>query len=311
MVARCSRTVVVSRQQRSERNRRSDDRRRAKRHGLKGCLWEELCYVHTVNIRQGFSALLDQGQSLAAAGILSAMKVETESEGASHGFISRLRLLSGKIGVSLTLKVGGPNARRDFLFAVENFIDGITAPMIETSFAASQVREGIQVLGLEDFFSEINLLVESKEGIENLPDILASGQPFATGICFGRSDYARSLRHLGFEVAGVEDGFITDQIQSGVILAKELGFETTVGGAISLESRDNLLRLIDHGLDRVETRRCVLHAQDALADWDVLSEVLSFEREILTLEDRLKTLEGSQLGMNLDESNRRLDPSEP
>lgn len=64
------------------------------------------------------------------------MKVDTESEGASHGSISRLRLLSRKIRVSLTLKVGGPNARRDAVFAVENFIDGISAPMIETSFAA-------------------------------------------------------------------------------------------------------------------------------------------------------------------------------
>lgn len=169
MVARFSRTVVVSRQQRSERSRRSDDRRGAKGHGLKGCLWEELCHVHLVNIRQGFSALLDQGQSLAAAGILSAMKVETESEGASHGFISRLRLLSGKIGVSLTLKVGGPNARRDFLFAVENFIDGITAPMIETSFAASQVRKGLRVLGLEDLFPKLTCSLNRRRALKKCP----------------------------------------------------------------------------------------------------------------------------------------------
>lgn len=51
----------------------------------------------------------------------------------------------------------------------------------------------------------------------------------------------------------MEDDFITNQIQSEVIQAKESGFESTVGGAISLESRDNLFRRIDHGLDTSET----------------------------------------------------------
>lgn len=109
----------------------------------------------------------------------------------------------------------------------------------------------------------------------------------------------------------MEDGFITNQIQSEVIQAKELGFESTVSGAISLESRDNLFRRIDHGLDTLETLGKIPPAQNALDDWGVLKEVLSFEGEILSLEDRVKTLEESQLGRNLDESNSRVAPSSP
>ena len=63
------------------------------------------------------------------------IKVSFEDEGALHNEIITMRNLTANVGLELSVKIGGCEAKRDIIDCIDLNCDTIVAPMIESEFA--------------------------------------------------------------------------------------------------------------------------------------------------------------------------------
>ena len=72
-----------------------------------------------------------------------AIKQSLEDEGASFEEIKIMRKITRKAGLQHNIKVGGCEAKTDIFFCEKIGVNGIVAPMVETSYG---LRKFIQIL---------------------------------------------------------------------------------------------------------------------------------------------------------------------
>ena len=66
------------------------------------------------------------------------VKTSFEDEGAHPINVYKLRSITNKAGLDLTVKIGGVEAKTDFNLAIDIDVDGVVAPMVESEFALSK-----------------------------------------------------------------------------------------------------------------------------------------------------------------------------
>jgi 4-hydroxy-2-oxoheptanedioate aldolase len=196
---------------------------------------------------------------------LIGIKVSFEDEGASFNEVIRLKELCNQAQTKLTLKIGGPEATRDIKDSLVIGTRGIVAPMVESAF------------GLEKFICSINnnlpksiidslhlgINIETITGIENAESIMKSKYvKNLNSITIGRVDLVKSI---GKDRDFVNDDKIFSMIKNTFRKAKEANLLVNVGGAISIDSKDFLIKLFKLGLlDRFETRYVIYNPNVAL-----------------------------------------------
>lgn len=221
---------------------------------------------------------------------LEGMKIETEGEGASWDEIHRTAVFCSQVGIPLTLKIGGVDARTDLSLARGLGLRSVTAPMVETEFGVVKFLSALETQS--GAFDDVNVLIESKSGLANLDKILGTLPPLINGVNFGRSDLQLSMRQLGSEI-NVESDHMLGLLSDAAVMAKSFGKRVTVGGQV-VES--TVRRIVDHKLseliDRVETRRLVY-------GWPALTEDISllkagFQLEMLMAEIEAQGIQEAQ-----------------
>ena len=127
---------------------------------------------------------------------LCGVKGEFEAEGSQLEELMRLKEVTMKAGVGLTVKIGGCEAITDMNLSRSIGAAQIVAPMIESAYAAKKFVGAAGLVFPPDELSEVELLinVETAVGVSNFDDILALPQAKKlAGLDIGRVDLAGSM----------------------------------------------------------------------------------------------------------------------
>ena len=136
--------------------------------------------------------LVDQLKLLKEEFSLQAVKAEFEAEGSSLRDVARLRRVTDKINIPLYLKIGGVEALRDIKDSLELGVDGLIAPMVESSFGVKKFLDAMEsIYQNHDIYRSIN--IETQQAILNLDSILKVGTKYKLdNVTIGRTDRSQS-----------------------------------------------------------------------------------------------------------------------
>ena len=206
---------------------------------------------------------------------LEAVKAEFEAEGSSFNDLVRLRRLTEKAGVKLYLKIGGVEAVRDIKDSLELGVDGLIAPMVETSFGLKKFLSAYREV-YKNHRIKLSINIETRNAIEELDDIIEYGRGKIDNITFGRTDLSDSFMDENIKP---DSDFIFELVEGVGKKAVLNGFNFTVGGSISQHTIEKFLEHPDwyESITSIETRKVVLPRNIMLFKEGALEEALKFE----------------------------------
>jgi len=188
--------------------------------------------------------VLEKLKSMGCSGV----KISFEDEGALYNEIITMRTLTSKVGVELSIKIGGCEAKRDIVDCIDLDTDTIVAPMVESKFSLNKFFKSLNAY---NYNNKKGFNLETKLAYDNLGELseLFCNLDFVT---FGRVDFVGSLdKDRGF----VDSTEVFEMVRTVFMKAHEKGTKCYLGGAISINSREFIKKLVDEGLlDKFETR---------------------------------------------------------
>ena len=185
----------------------------------------------------------------------SGIKISYEDEGALLNEIISMRYLTACIGIKLAIKIGGCEAKRDIVDCLNISCDSIVAPMIESEFALNKFSKA---LSQYNYTGEKGFNLETINGYNNLDEI---SNEFINidYVTFGRVDFVNSLKK---DRNFVNDEIIYNMVSKVFTKAKDQNKMCYLGGAVSIDSKQFIKKLIDNNLlDKFETRYIIFDIQ--------------------------------------------------
>lgn len=206
------------------------------------------------------------------------MKQSFEDEGVLLNDVVAFKRVTEICGLESFVKIGGCEAKSDLYNCIRLGINGIIAPMVETSFALSKFTDM-----MSDYSNRADsyIVIESKTSYENIDSILKTANGKLKGIVVGRSDFSKSYNLSKSEV---DSNFIYDKVEEILLKAKNHNYITTLGGSVSTRSTKFIKDMYNKNLlDRVETRNVVigLNKNNINIIDNVIQKALDFEIEWL------------------------------
>lgn len=197
------------------------------------------------------------------------IKISYEDEGALLNEMMSMRYLTALSGLQLSIKIGGCEAKRDIVDCIDLGCDSIVAPMVESEFALKKFLNSLKQYG---YCREKGFNLETINSYNCLHEL--SGEfnnlDFVT---VGRVDFVGSL--------GKDRNFVNDDEMFKIVRnifkkVRENGnTKCYLGGAISIDSKDFIGRLINENLlDKFETRYIIFDIKKI--NFDKLDELLYF-----------------------------------
>jgi hypothetical protein len=211
----------------------------------------------------------------------SGIKVSFEDEGALYNEIITMRNLTSTLGLELTVKIGGCEAKRDIIDCIDLNCDSIVAPMVESKFALNKFLVSLDSC---NYSKKRGFNLETIQSFNNLEDLsqLFEKLDFIT---LGRHDFVKSLS---------ENSEYVDSEQIYEMAEKLFSFTKNnykntkcyMGGFLSKNSINFIKKLIEKNLlDAFETRYIIFNVQN-LKDIDLEKAIelaQEFEFEWLNL----------------------------
>jgi hypothetical protein len=216
-----------------------------------------------------------------------AVRAEFETEGTRLEELLRLKEITTRAGLGLTLKIGGCESIRDLLEARIVGISDITAPMIESDFAAKKFVQAVTKVYRTDELSVLGvwLNIETKMGVSRAPQILAClDNQKVKGIIVERVDLCHSV---DLDADAINSPRVCEMVQKVLVLAKSKGLKTTVAGGVSMDSYNFFRSLPDGLLDRFETRKVTFEASLTLSKEPQRAIVLALAFELFYLKNKM------------------------
>ena len=176
------------------------------------------------------------------------IKISYEDEGALLNEMITMRYLTASVGLELSIKIGGCEAKRDIVDCIDIGCDTIVAPMIESSFA---LKKFINSLNQYGYNRQKGFNLETINGYQCLNE-LANDFKHIDFVTFGRVDFVGSLNK---ERSFVNTNEVLEMSTNIFKKAKEHHIKCYLGGAISIDSKDFIQNLLEQKLlDKFETR---------------------------------------------------------
>jgi 4-hydroxy-2-oxoheptanedioate aldolase len=185
----------------------------------------------------------------------SGIKISYEDEGALLNEIITMRYLTSYVGIDLSIKIGGCEAKRDIVDCINLNTNIIVAPMIESAFALKKFSNSLKQY---NYIGERGFNLETIQAYKSLNEI---SKEFALVdfVTFGRVDFVTSLEK---DRTYVNSNEMLDIVSNVFIEAKKHNIKCVLGGAISVLSKEFISKLIDKKLlDNFETRYIIFDTQ--------------------------------------------------
>ena len=77
---------------------------------------------------------------------MQGVKAEFEAEGSSFRDLVRLRSFADKLNIPQFLRIGGPEANRDIKKSLEIGVNGLIAPIVESSFGLKKFIDAVKII---------------------------------------------------------------------------------------------------------------------------------------------------------------------
>ena len=178
----------------------------------------------------------------------SGIKISFEDEGALYNEVASMRNLTLSVGIELSIKIGGCEAKRDIVDCIELECDTIVFPMIESNFA---VKKFLKSLDGYNYSKKKGFNLETIGAYNNLESL----SEFFNKVDFvtvGRVDFCSSLNK---DRDYVDTPDMYEMVKNVFKCARKNNTMCYVGGAISINSKDFIGNLINENLlDKFETR---------------------------------------------------------
>ncbi len=256
--------------------------------------------------------LKDRLMDLVATGELLAIKAEFEAEGTRIDELVVLSQFCCEYSIPLTLKIGGPSARRDMYEAFQMGASNILVPMVESRFALETCASTYEKLtgvfyGLKDI-PNFSINIETKVAVHNLESILKSineNKLPVSSLVVGRTDLSTSLGIADVNAKEIYD--ISRNILSHDLLGD---IDVTIGGNLGLSSFEFLKDLSDFNLYAYESRKCTFRISSKLTKKkfsDIINRGLQFELAWLNYKRLLYKNRSNEENMRIDVIKSRLD----
>lgn len=165
------------------------------------------------------------------------VKISFEDEGALLNEITTMRYLTASVGLELSVKIGGCEAKRDIVDVTNLCADYIVAPMVESSFS---LKKFVDSLAQSKFSNKRGINIETKLSVENIEDISKHFKKIDF-ITFGRVDFVGSLEQPRNRVDSEE---VFEHVKNVFTVAKKHNVQCYMGGSISSKSKKFIADLI-------------------------------------------------------------------
>jgi hypothetical protein len=176
------------------------------------------------------------------------IKVSFEDEGALLNEIMTMRYLTASVGLELSVKIGGCEAKRDIVDVTNVCADYVVAPMVESGFS---LKKFIDSLDQYKFGKKKGINVETTMSVANIDEMSAHFNKIDF-VTFGRVDFVGSINQVRDVV---DSDQVFDVVRSVFKKARSSNIECYMGGSISIKSKSFIARLMDENLlDKFETR---------------------------------------------------------
>lgn len=202
------------------------------------------------------------------------IKISFEDEGALYNEIISMRNLTTSIGLELSVKIGGCEAKRDIIDCIDLNCETIVAPMIESKFA---LEKFLKSLDAYKYDKKKGFNLETIGAYHNLEEIssIFNKVDFVT---VGRVDFVGSL---GKDRDYVDTDEMYSILENVFKKARDNNALCYMGGAVSINSNDFIQKLFANNLlDKFETRYIIYDAHnvditklDTLLYWANVFEV--------------------------------------
>ncbi len=213
------------------------------------------------------------------------VKAEFEAEGTRMEEAMRLKEISMKAGLTLTIKVGGCEAIKDMFECGSLGTDHVVGPMVETPYALKKYIGATKIAFNEEQRKDMEFFinVETITTCNNIDAMLAIPEAAdLTGIVIGRVDLTGSM---GLDRNSVNSKEVLDLSLKVVAKAKAKGKKVVVGGAVSFASMPFFRDFPKGHLDKFETRKVVFACPGALENTEA-AFLKAVEFEILWLKNK-------------------------
>ena len=196
----------------------------------------------------------------------SGIKISYEDEGALLNEMISMRYLTATIGLDLSIKIGGCEAKRDIVDCIDIGCDTIVAPMIESSFSLKKFLNSLNQYGYErekgfnlETINAYKCLNELEHEFKNL-----------NFVTVGRVDFVGSLnKNRSF----VNTDEMLEIVSNIFTKAREHNTKCYLGGAISIDSKAFIKKLLEQSLlDKFETRYIIFDCHKI--DFEKFDELL-------------------------------------
>jgi hypothetical protein len=189
-------------------------------------------------------SLLNKLKDEGAVGI----KISFEDEGALLNEMITMRYLTAFIGLELSIKIGGCEAKRDIVDCINLCCDSIVSPMIESKFALEKFINSIEKY---EYMGKKGFNLETINAYNNLNE-LENVFNYINFVTVGRIDFVGSLNKNRDSVNSDDIYKIVEDIFYKV---KKYNKKCYLGGGINIDTKEFIEKLKKNNLiDYYETR---------------------------------------------------------
>ncbi len=240
------------------------------------------------------SSLLKLKNRFGACGI----KLSTEDAAMS---IEQIAYWAEFCNLSTTVKIGGPNARNDIKQLLPLNIDGLIAPMVESSYGLenfiSAVRDFTTPMQFERVKKQIN--IETETAVRQLDVILAAPDAkYLDEITIGCSDLSESMKKPRWDESFME------LVSSVVKKIQKKHIPVSVGGGIAPSTIDGYLKKVQP--DHFNTRVVMFNVEPGRGYFEAVQAALRFEILMLEQDSALKFISQDEEKFRIRELKKRL-----
>ena len=215
------------------------------------------------------------------------VRAEFEAEGTKLEELLRLKEISIKARLRLTLKIGGCESIRDMLESRIVGVNCLVAPMVESAYSLHKYLQAINKIFSTEELKNIEILcdIETITACNNLETMLRIPEiDILKGIVIERVDLCFSM---GLDEGCINDENINQVVSKTIKTAKNKGLLTTIGGGVSKYSLPFFKSLPLGYLNRYETRKVCFSYSQILSKHAGKGILKALEFEFLWLKNKL------------------------